>query len=466
MLDLLAKEPLQVVLLFLILSIATSFIFINLKNTKLLFFCLAAYIPFSFRTNSGSLAMYLIILLFFLILVVRDQAPSEQKGAIVVSAILAFLVFLTSQFSLFTTEHYGLVVRNLNNKIQLAPRYYLLLTMFSNFFIFLIAKKFVKTKEDLALVVKILVLSGGAVTLVGYLQIINRGLYFFKYIVIAESPKWATRVAGTMQGYETFAEYTGIMLVLSVGLFLVARRRVVKFLYLCLIFNFIVIMTLTQTRGIYVALGVAVAYLIILMWAIGRYRVSIGISIAAVSLVVMLAGSIILIDQFRPEHSFIKRFEDFERFDLKKKQFSTRTVAWANGIELISNMTPMEKIFGAGNKYLGQGERAREHINWPHCMYMSYILRNGYLGLAVFSVFILWLYGCSLRGIINNPDRELFIFSVCLHLALVIFIVHQAKIEFLRHDRTQNLYWLFFALLSTLPYIKQAAFRKQREAVP
>lgn len=457
MLELLAKEPLKVIFLFVFISLAGAFVFINLKRPKLLFFVLIAYIPFSFRTNSGCLAMYLFILFFILLLFIRKDFNPDFSISNLSGITIVLLVFLASQISLLTTDSQSIFVNNLRNKIQLAPRYYLLLTMVSNVFVYLITKRFVRDKKDLIIILKILVFSGFFVTFVGYLQLLGRGLYFFKYIVIAESPNWATRIAGTMQGYEMFAEYTGLLLVLSIGLFLISGKRLHKIIYLIIILNFIIIMALTQTRGIYVALGIAVIYLVILMGAIGRFRVSIGVSIASVSLIIMLGASVYFIDQLRPEHSFIERFEDFERFDLEKKQFSTRTLAWASGMELISNMTAVEKIFGAGNKYLNEGERAIERLNWPHCMYMTYILRDGFLGLSLFAVFLVYLYCVSIKGIISRKtDKQVFILSVCLHICLIIFIVHEIKIEFLRHDRTQNFYWMFFALISSLPLLGRA----------
>lgn len=453
MAELLVVDPYKLFFFFLFVSLGASYVFMNLRNPKRLFYVLVFYLPLSFKTNSGSLAMYLAIMLFLILIVVND--PESKYDFKSFDSIIVLLILVASLLSIvFAETHTVLFVLNKNKKIMLNPRYVLGITMFSNVILYFLAKRFISTKEDLIKIIKYVVFSASIASLAAYLQLINKGLFLFKYIVISENPYWAKRIGGTMQGYEILAEYTAILIILSIVLFLLANKKSEKILYLFLILNFFIILTLTQTRGIYVAGFLTMIYLIFVLVFSGKFKLGLKYLAGIVLVSVILISAIFIVDQFRPESRFIERFTRFERINLKKGSFDTRNIAWQRGLNYISEMSAKEKIIGANNKYLGQGEiedRVRTAINWPHCLYMSIILRDGYLGLILFFVYLGWLYKQTIYGIIRQKsinDRDYFIIGMAFHMILILLMIDEIKIEFIRHDRTQNIYWIFFGIMS------------------
>ncbi len=194
-------------------------------------------------------------------------------------------------------------------------------------------------------------------------------------------------------------------------------------------------------------------YLISLFFLTGKFKTIIKFITVFVAILIFSIGSLFIIDQLRPDSSFVERFDKLAEIDIKKGQFDTRSGVWKLGTQRINNMSSMEKIFGAGYKYLFRGEQGSVYQGWPHCLYFTYILRDGFVGFALLLIFFAWLYKASIIGIVRDRylhDKELFLISIAFHLVLIIFIVDQAKIEFIRHDRTQNIYWLMFGLISVL----------------
>ena len=450
MLEWINIRPFQMVLFFTLISFFTICILWNLKNPKRLFFLLIFYIPLSFRTSSGTLGMYLVLSLYILFLNYRDK--DSEINRLTADTILIVSILLATTFSILTTEHTSFFVL-LDGRLRISYKYLYIITMGSNLAIYFLCKKFIVSKNDLVNTLKYLVISGTIASLAAYLQLIDRGLFVFKYIVLAENPKWSTRVAGTMQGYELLAEYTAILIVFSFLLLLLSTKKLHRIVYLVVISNFVIILTLTQTRGIYIAVVLSALYLISLFFLTGKFKTIIKFITVFVAILIFSIGSLFIIDQLRPDSSFVERFDKLAEIDIKKGQFDTRSGVWKLGTQRINNMSSMEKIFGAGYKYLFRGEQGSVYQGWPHCLYFTYILRDGFVGFALLLIFFAWLYKASIIGIVRDRylhDKELFLISIAFHLVLIIFIVDQAKIEFIRHDRTQNIYWLMFGLISVL----------------
>ena len=440
-------NPIKALIFVLCVFLAIVFISLNLKKPKLLFFFLIFYIPLSFSTNFGCLSVYLAIVLYLWSLQFKGNSEVNITDF---DNILVLFLFLISAVAMFHLGVPAFFYRE-SGKIRLTKEYWSVITMLSNISIYLMAKKFITTKKDLLKVLKIMVISGSIASIAGYFQWIFHGkTYIFKYIVLGENPKWVYRISATMQGYEILAEYTAILIVFSFILLLLSRKKLGKFFYSFLFFNFFIIMTLTQTRGVYAALILTNIYFGVFLIFFKKFKLGIKFIFLSILILSILVALIYLIDQIRPESHFLARFRELKTtVNIKKRQFGTRTGTYVYGINTIKRMNFSEIILGGGYKYLPR-HKSGHGICWPHCLYLSYFLRDGIVGLVILLVYFMWLYKKSILFILKDKflkDRDLFILGAGLHFALMIFLIDELKIEFIRTDRSQNLYWLFFSLI-------------------
>ena len=215
MLEYINTAPLKIIIICIGLSLGMIIISINLKNPKRLFFILIFYIPLSFKSTNGSIAIYLIILLYIYEMFIFNK-PKKNIDVFKIDVILVLLILLSTVFSIINIEDKSLFYFE-QGKIRLSQEYLIVVSMLSNFALYSMVKKYIASKEDIIRALKFMVLSGFIATLAGYLQKINpENTMLFKYIIIAENPKWATRIAATMPGYELLSEYTAILLVFSI----------------------------------------------------------------------------------------------------------------------------------------------------------------------------------------------------------------------------------------------------------
>ncbi len=450
------------VLFFVLLMISIFYFALNVNRPKRLYCAAVFYIPLSFRSLSGSLSMYLIVFLFLILTFFhRGGTSNPQEGSS--DTVLIYLLLIVSALSALSLPP---IFNSGYGRIRLSGDYLSVLTMFSCVGVYQMAKRFVSTRQDLIRLLKVMVFSGSIATLAGYLQLINpANTLIFKYIVIAENVKWAKRIAATMPGYELLSEYTVLMILFSYVLILDAKSRKGKLLFGFLILNFLAILPLTQTRGIYVAIALGLVYLIALMFLMGRIGASIKAFICSFAVIALLVGTIFAIDILRPDSQFVERLKPENiHINIGKGKFDTRTPAWLYGVELIKSTSAMEKIIGTGYKYFGKGKGKMKVTGWPHSLYLSYILRDGFLGLFVLLTFFTWLYYRSIKSMLLSKTLEDTFWlevSTILHVGLIIFFVNEMKIEFIRHDRSQNIIWLFFAVIAvTSAMIRREAISK------
>lgn len=449
MINLIQHDPIKVIIFFLIFGVAIIWLTFNLQNREKIFFYLIFYIPISFRSLSGTLSLYLIAMLTLWTLI--DAIKVDENRSFSFDSLLIVLIFIASSLSILNADDLSLFYRS-EGRIRLDYNYLSLLAVFASIGVYIMTKRFVDTEEKLLKLISFTVISGSIATFAGYLQIVNPGnTFIFKYIVIGESIKWSRRIAATMQGYEFLAEYSMILILFSMILFYISKTSMTRLLYAVIIINFLIVMTLTQVRGIYIAIVAALLYLTFLMLFLGRVKTSFKILSYSLLAITVLVGTILFIDFLKPGEGFTDRFKQFEAVDISKGNYGTRTEVWDYGVKVIQQMSLSEKIFGAGHKYFGVNAKHFKAGGWPHNLYFSYLIRDGVVGLFLLLCFFIWLYKESLLAVyraIRIDDRQEYFVAVILHLVLIIIVVDEFKIEFIRHDRSSTLIWLFFGIIA------------------
>jgi hypothetical protein len=450
MLELLDAVPYKIIAVFITFMLLMSYFMVNFNNKKYLLMLVVFYIPISFVTQSGSTAVYLSIALWLMSFLDIGERFSLAVRPYLYERISIVAILLLSVVTFFTSKDSG-IVYYVGDKIRLTNDFLMVVAMLSNFALFSMLIKYIDNIEDLISIIRYIVLSGFIGSMVSYLQLADISA-IVKYIVVAENPVWSTRVAGTMPGYECLSEYIAILCVFSFILIYFTKNNMERFFYYIIIINFMVVLVLTQTRGIFIAGILAILYTFGLLCVLGRIRAVAKYAIISLFSCLIIFGIIITSDKIRKsDTTFMDRIIELKDINIQKGEYGTRTGSWRWGHITIGRMKLPELLFGSGYKYFMESLKTEGYMGWPHCLYYSYIIRNGIISFMVFALLLIVLYWKSLMSIVCSMrlnNNGLFFLAICLHFILVLFIINEAKIEFIRHDRSENTTWVFLSIIA------------------
>jgi O-antigen ligase len=102
---------------------------------------------------------------------------------------------------------------------------------------------------------------------------------------------------------------------------------------------------------------------------------------------------------------------------------------------------------------------------WPHCLYL-YVANNvGFIGLAVF-LWLLWTFFRMSRPTTDDLRGGDYVrsYMIVAHVQMLVFMVDQIKIEYLRNENYQFQVWMMFALITAGYQVARAAEGPGRSA--
>jgi O-antigen ligase len=245
------------------------------------------------------------------------------------------------------------------------------------------------------------------------------------------------RVAGVFFDYELLAEFCALSMLVFFFVLVRTARPWHRAVMLALLTLNTFVLFATVTRGAIVSLGVASLYLIWEQRRHVRFR-----SLAIGATVAFLAGWGILtfVSQHTVSGNILERFQKTEFVGAVPE---TRVGVWKGAFERILQ----KPIFGHG-PYYSFHEAGVEKIYWPHNSYLMYWHMLGIIGLLAY-LWILWSlfrqtrwHGETLRDASFSSASLLL-----LRAMLVLFVVDQIKIEFVRNPVYPYVVWLFFGLI-------------------
>jgi O-antigen ligase len=113
--------------------------------------------------------------------------------------------------------------------------------------------------------------------------------------------------------------------------------------------------------------------------------------------------------------------------------------AWSRSLE--------HPFIGHGPYYSGMSG-TRSYL-WPHCLYLFIANNIGFIGLGIF----LWLLGTLLW--MSRPRTDdlrhgdfMHGYMIIARIQMVVFLIDEIKIEFMRNGNYEFQIWLMFALLT------------------
>ena len=246
------------------------------------------------------------------------------------------------------------------------------------------------------------------------------------------------RIKGPFNNYELNAEYFTLNSFIVFFAVVRTRRLLIRsLLYLILIAD-LLMMFAAVTRGAFYALLAGVIYLMFL----SRKELNIVrffyIVIAFVVLLFVLEG---IVANYTASGSLFDRIvtSTFERGFIPK----SRSEPWEMAIE----RGMQHPFFGNGPGWdFASGETKGF---WPHNIFLFYFNSLGLFGLAAFLLLLYRLVKATIPGIKASITKSSYpeAFMKILHVILVIFILDQIKIEYLRNRIYVFFVWTLFAMI-------------------
>lgn len=319
--------------------------------------------------------------------------------------------------------------------------------------------------KDIRLIVQVLVILNILVIAHSVVQV-NVGPHWTLFGIDELSIKGARRgddprLAGPY-GVGFTAEFIVLNLLLlaylSIHIRSVMRRNL---LYLLMGVNLACLIATANRGGFLVLIGGAGLFLVMFRSTLGVKRT---LTLSVVGVFLLAAMSIVVV-KFT---DYGQMYERLEATELEGGVPDTRTGTWgAIWPEIVD-----KPILGHGPRLRLQGDDAQPYpgtkvMRYPHNLYLFLLYTVGIVGLAAYLWFFAWLVARYRKGI-RTPSGDPFVdgFIKLGILLMVIFLIDQLKVEFLRYSSID--YWhfvfTFFAIfLAVADLARTGQFRNARQ---
>ena len=410
------------------------------------------FLPFPKATSYGNtnVAFILLIFIIWLFRVSRKQAAAPQWTRLDLPVIGLVMAYALSFYNVHAHD--------------LARSWAITASFFTYLFLAYMVINIVRTSEDVKKIFFAQTISSVLVCLIGLYEVghpssvivpgwieLNQGYEFARQGV---------RIGSSFLDFELFAEYCGLNLLFQIFLFQRATSKTRKFLVAALMGITLFCLFATVTRGAIISLTVAMVYLV---W-ISRRRVDFVRLVTFGFLAIgLLGGADFIVSHYTRTGSVMERLMGTELEGGVVPE--TRAGVWKQASENVMK----EPIIGHGPFYAA--DRGLVTLYWPHCLYLYYAYIVGFVGLA----FFLWILAVLWRATkprAPSPGSGTYVqgATVILRAMLVLFIVDQIKIEYLRNERYSFFIWFLFGLMIAVDQVAKreaaAAARNAPAAIP
>jgi O-antigen ligase len=242
------------------------------------------------------------------------------------------------------------------------------------------------------------------------------------------------RVGGPFFDFELLSEYCAINLLLVTLWVVRAQSMTRRIAYSLLLVLVTFTLFATVTRGAFIALFASLAYL---TWILRRRIRLVPFTILVSAIVAGFLAMDFYVTNFTRSGDVLARLMGTEFVGIVPE---SRTLAWRDGWERLWE----HPLIGHGPYYSSQtGTRT---WYWPHNAYLLIANLVGLIGLGFFLTILVQLWRITRPTVdrLTGPSYAK-AFLVVAHVQLVLFIIDQTKIEFLRNPIYQFQVWLMFA---------------------
>lgn len=401
-------------------------------------------LPYPRGTVSGgtNVALILLLLVIWLLRLTTRQVAAPRRTPVDVPIIALLIAFTISFYNVRNAVH---LARGLENFGQLIAGILMLYMIVNN----------LRRPEHLERVHLFCVISIAMVCLLGVYEIRNPNSAFIPgWIVFQHSTSESinvhnVRIGGPFFDFELLSEYCAINLLL-VFLFLVRARSVARrVLFGSLLVLTFFIMFATVTRGGVLALAAGMLYL---MWVL-RSRISLRqVALAVGTAVGAFFVMNFFVANFTHSGDLIARLVDPQSWQFEGGMPVSRVSLWRSAWERMM----IHPMLGHGPFY--DTARGLDFWYWPHNGYLYVGNLVGIVGLTCYLwlLFRLWRISRPVSRDLRDANYAR-AYLVIAHVQLVVFLIDQTKIDFLRNPIYPFQVWLLFAFIISAHRLSQPA---------
>ncbi len=401
--------------------------------------------PFPFGMSLGSSNYFLTILIFILhmIRVSAGQYKMHSEKLLNLPIILMVLSYILSLYNLpMDPDSRKFAYLHTSNFFATVLFFYLLVNLIND-------------EEKLEKTVKLMMVSLALIVVFAFIELLFPG----RTII----PGWlgtrhriqlvmrGIRVGGPFRDYELLSEYAAINIPIVFFMIIRARRLLTRIIFTVLLMLTMFMLLTTATRGGLISLIAGLIYMIVLSGRDFGYVKTVATSVAVVAALIVIQ---LLVQQYTVAGSLFDRLVG----TTVAKGFipDTRYDAW--GISLERAME--HPLIGHGPAWdFSKGIYSKV---WPHSIYLYYMNITGIFGLFTFLFILYRLMRATLMGLKQSLSKAPFAeaFMKILHISLVIFILDEIKIDYLRNIHYSYFVWLLFGIIMAT---RNIILKKQRE---
>ncbi len=254
------------------------------------------------------------------------------------------------------------------------------------------------------------------------------------------------RVGSAFFDYELLSEFCALNGLLVAFMLLRAKSLIGRVVFGGLLVLDVFVLFATVTRGALIALAIGLGYL---LWIVRR-RLNFVMLVTTIAIVVALFGGMdFYVGHFTRSASVSARFT-------QERQFvgivpADRLESWTHAFERMLE----HPFIGHGPYY--SARTGLRLWTWPHCLYLLVGNNVGFIGLGIF-LWMLWTLFRLSRPPTDDLRRGPYLQSylIIARVQMVVFLIDEIKIEFLRNANYQFQIWVMFALLVAAQQVDRA----------
>lgn len=416
-----------------VLSVLTAFLMFGLAWRLNIIYGLgimAIALPFPRTTTFGNTNIYLValMLVIWLLRVSLRQSPPPHRSPIDAPLVMLFISYVVSFYNIEAAD----LAFGLGNFVMMA----------STWLMFYLVASIPQTRSDFERLLGFQTISVLLVCLVAIFEMTHPGQTLvpgwieFKSISSPDAVAFGIRVGSSFYDYELLCEYCALHVLLILFLFLRADSILLRTAYGGLLVLVVFVMFATVTRGGIIALGIGILYL---LWLTRRRLTMVGVTITAGAVAAGLIGMNWFVSTYTRTGNMFERLAGSTVVGLVP---DNRSVVWPAAWNRI-----FEHPFLGHGPYYSPLSGARIY-SWPHSLYL-YIANNvGFIGFAIFAwlLWILFRITWPTTDDLRHPN-SLRSFMIIAHVQLVVFLVDEVKIEYLRNGIYAFQIWMMLALM-------------------
>ena len=242
-----------------------------------------------------------------------------------------------------------------------------------------------------------------------------------------------SRAGGTLGDYELLAQWFAILIPFAVYFLLSDKKHFVSRLFV--IVGFLAGIVMTGTRGALISVSIG---LLVFLWIILRNERGAGKllkrSIEVAFVLALVVGTLLVSFPERASEYWGRFTEAVWSYQsgADLSAVANRGSVWANAINTIGSPS-----------LLGNGPNRLFSF---HSLYLTVIYEVGIVGVAAFLGFLLYVIRRCYKSLGARSQSDEYVLLAASFASLLILLVDEIKVEFLRYSSTSELAWMLFGI--------------------